>query len=36
MVTTTATRLAFAAAIQPETFVPAQFKTLETSPIPVP
>lgn len=36
MVTTTATKEAFAAAVKPETFVPANFKELKTSPIPVP
>jgi beta-mannanase len=36
MVTTTATKEAFAAAVKPETFVPANFKELATSPIPAP
>lgn len=36
MVTTAETKSAFAAAIQPETFVPANYKELETSPIPAP
>jgi len=36
MVTSAETQFAFAAAIQPETFVPANYKELATSPIPVP